>query len=75
MALFLLANVVPRRILRAERVFRPRLLLNQVSDLELRHYRLSRAMIGDLIQEFGVSEWANTTNRYHAIQPETQVNV
>ena len=58
---------------RRDRVFYERKRLDMVPDFELRHYRLSRGIIQDLINEYSQSVYANTTERSHAVPPDTQV--
>ncbi len=58
---------------RRQRVFRDRLTLIGLSDYDLRDYRLTRQMLGDLIGDFARSPFANNTLRSRALTPETQV--
>jgi hypothetical protein len=58
---------------RRPRVFHRRLLLDDISDVELVHYRLPRHMIRALIDEYAESGAAAKTKRSNAIPAETEV--
>ncbi|ELU03065.1 hypothetical protein CAPTEDRAFT_186794 [Capitella teleta] len=60
---------------RRSRLYEERLRLETIPDHKLKHYRLPRAMIKSLSEEYGRSSFNNVTERGHAIPPDTQVLV
>ena len=70
---FLLARMARRR--REQRVFYHRQRLHQLSEAKLVDYRLPRHLIEEIVEGYGQSEWANSTNRSHALNAETEVSI
>jgi len=63
-----------RRIIRRQRKFNERLILNQLEEEELLSaYRLKRHMIREIVVGYAETVLANKTERSHAICNETQV--
>jgi len=62
------------RINRAPRDFKERKLLQDICDREIKNYRLNRDTIQGIIDDYSVTEWANSTQRSYAISPETEVS-
>ena len=60
--------------IRRRRVFKPRMMLDQVCLREIGNYRLSRAIIEELCQQYGQTDHANQTGRSHSIPAETEVS-
>ena len=59
---------------RLPRIYRARQTLEELTESDLKCYRISRARIEQLIDGFSQSEWANSTNRAMALSAETQVS-
>ncbi len=65
------AQAQPRR----PRDFKPQKCLGDICEREIGAYRFPRHVIEELVQGFSLSEFANRTERSHALTPETQVSV
>ena len=74
MAALLAVNRRARHRIGLQRNFKVRRGLRDLSEAELRDYRLPREEIEHLIRDFDASELRNRTNRGHAIPGETQVS-
>ncbi len=69
---FLLINP---RVLQNAKIYKNRVSLNDISEVDLPNYRLSRELIRQLVDEFAESPFSNISERNHAIPAETQVCV
>ena len=58
---------------RAPRDFKRRKTLADICEREIKNYRISRAMIEELIDAYRVSIMSNSTKRSFAISAETEV--
>ena len=67
---FLLVN---RRRERVPLIFRERQELGPLRDYDITNYRFPRHIIDELVQQYSLTDFANTTTRSHAISPETEV--
>lgn len=60
---------------RRESYFKPRNYLVDICEREIQNYRFPKHMIQQFIEQCEASEFANVTNRSHAIEPPTEVSL
>ena len=63
-----------RHIVREQRVFKRRKTLTELSDSDVKEFRLTRERLEQLVDGYGDSEYSNHTDRSQSLPPETQVN-
>lgn len=59
---------------RRPRVFKNRLRIDDIEERERGNYRIPLHIIRQLIELYEASEYANTTEKSHAIPPDTEVS-